>query len=132
MLKTDINDNPSKYLRDNLLEHHDYEAVSKEIYKNLKKWYNVDIDVIRFLKSDPLIPNKLFLDIYPEKRKKTQNSFDACHMKRNVWSMDYKNSSQTPNNKNGLNFSRNFEDYGDTNEFFSQNNGSYYFLHRIN
>lgn len=48
-----------------MLEHHDYEAIPKEIYNELKKWYGVDIDIVRFLKTDPMDANKLFLEKYP-------------------------------------------------------------------
>ena len=105
-------------MNDNLLEHHDYEAVSKEIYKNLKKWYNVDIDIIRFLKIDPLINNKLYLDIYPEKRKKPNSSLDLHHSKRNVWSMDIQNLSNFP--KQIFSNSRHIEEFNEGNEFLGQ------------
>jgi len=100
-------------LKDNLLEHHDFEALSKEIYKNLKKWYNADIDIIRFLKVDTLINNKMILDIYPEKKKNPSNSIDSYHSKRNVWSMDYQSFQQLPNSRHGLSNSRNMDDYND-------------------
>jgi len=123
LLKTDMNNNPVKYMKDNLLEHHDYEAVSKEIYKNMKKWYNVDIDIIRFLKLDPLINNKLYLDIYPEKRKKNNNSIDAHHSKRNGWSMDIQNFSNFP--KQILSNSRHTEDFNDGTDIYSQSMSIY-------
>lgn len=73
MLKLDHKKNLCNILKDNLLEHHDYEGVSKEIYKNLKKWYNSDIDIIRFLKNDALMENKLILELYPERKKNTHS-----------------------------------------------------------
>ena len=105
------------------MEHHDYETLSKEIYKNLKKWYNVDIDIIRFLKIDPLVNNKLYLDIYPEKRKKMSNSIDAFHSKRNGWSLDYQSFSQaaTPTSINVFRNSKNFEETYDLNDFYNKN-----------
>lgn len=120
MLKIDLNNIPSKYLKDNLLEHHDYEAVSKEIYKNIKKWYNVDIEIIRILKADPLNNNKLFLDLYPEKRKNLQNSFDSFIGKRSLLS-DQQNLSQPPNSRQSYNNSKNFDDFNEVNEAFRQN-----------
>ena len=52
-------------LKENLLEHHDYEAVSKFIFRYLKKWYGVDYEIIRFLKMDPVAPSQLYLELYP-------------------------------------------------------------------
>ena len=120
LLKVDMNNNPVKFLKDNLLEHHDYEAVSKEIYKNLKAWYNVDIDIIRFLKVDPLINGKLHLDIYPEKRR-SSNSMEAFHSRRNVWSMDYQNMMPNSVSRQGFNNSRTFDDFNDSQDIYHQN-----------
>ena len=62
-------------LKENLLEHHDYEAVSKNVFRYLKKWYGVDYEIVRFLKRDPLDDKKLCLELYPEKDRtwKTNN-----------------------------------------------------------
>lgn len=43
-------------LRDNLLEHYDYEAVPKRIFINLKAWYGCDYEIVRLLKYDPSQP----------------------------------------------------------------------------
>ncbi len=40
-------------LKDNLLEHYDYEAISKKVFTYLKAWYGIDHEIIRFLKYDP-------------------------------------------------------------------------------
>lgn len=61
-------------LRDNLLEHHDYEAVSKQVFRYLKKWYGVDYEIVRFLKKDPIDEDRVFLDLYPEKNSLTKSS----------------------------------------------------------
>ena len=69
-------------LKPGLLEHHDFEAISWEIYKNLKKWYNIDVEVKRYLKNDPLSKDQFFLDIYPEKKKATvSNDFEKMKEK---------------------------------------------------
>ena len=46
------------------MEHHDYEALPRSIFKCLKKWYGVDYEIIRFLKIDPFDDNKLVLELY--------------------------------------------------------------------
>ncbi len=51
-------------LKENLLEHHDYEAITKNVFKYLKKWYDVDYEIIRFLKKDPFNENKLALELH--------------------------------------------------------------------
>ena len=47
-------------LKENLLEHHDYEAVPKNVFRYLKKWYGIDIEIVRLLKIDPL-ENRIYL-----------------------------------------------------------------------
>ena len=60
---------PELELKDNLLEHHDYEAVSKKIYDVLAKWYGFDFEICRMLKPDPFRENQPYLDLYPSKLK---------------------------------------------------------------
>jgi hypothetical protein len=52
------------FLKEFLMEHHDYEALPRSVFRHLKKWYNVDYEIIRFLKIDPLDEKKLALDLY--------------------------------------------------------------------
>jgi hypothetical protein len=52
-------------LKPNLLEHHDFEAVNKEIFEIFVTWYGCDYEIYRVLKPDPFHDNKLFLDLYP-------------------------------------------------------------------
>lgn len=52
-------------LKENLLEHLDFEAIPKHIYLHLKKWYGTDYDIMRFLKKNPEDENMLFLELYP-------------------------------------------------------------------
>jgi hypothetical protein len=54
-------------LKENLLEHHDFEAVSHDVYEAFVKWYTCDYDIPRVLKPDPAHPQKLCLDLYPGK-----------------------------------------------------------------
>ncbi|EAR83941.1 DUSP domain protein (macronuclear) [Tetrahymena thermophila SB210] len=73
-------------LKENLLEHYDYEAVPKSIFCYIKMWYGVDYEIIRFLKYDASQPvdKSVYLDLYPEKilafslpigiRKRSKNS----------------------------------------------------------
>ncbi|KAL4470091.1 hypothetical protein ABPG72_008750 [Tetrahymena utriculariae] len=60
-------------LNDNLLEHHDYVVLSKSVFMQLKKWYNVDVIIPRFLKFDS-IERVFFVDLYPEKNNLVNNS----------------------------------------------------------
>ena len=55
-------------LKENLLEHHDFEAVSKQVYETLSDWYGSDFEITRLLKSDPSRPNQLVLDLYPSRK----------------------------------------------------------------
>jgi hypothetical protein len=50
-------------LKENLIEHHDYEAVSVEVWKHLSSWYQFDIAIPRFLTYDART-DKTFLDLY--------------------------------------------------------------------
>ena len=52
-------------LKENLLEHLDYEAIPKHIYSHLKKWYGSDFEIIRFMKNDPVHKDQVFLELYP-------------------------------------------------------------------
>lgn len=54
-------------LKQNLLEHHDFEAVSKQVFELLQTWYGCDYEIYRVLKPDPFHDNKLYLDLYPSK-----------------------------------------------------------------
>ena len=54
-------------LKENLLEHHDYEAVSKKVYDVLAKWYGSDFEISRMLRPDPFRDNKPYLELYPSK-----------------------------------------------------------------
>lgn len=54
-------------LKENLLEHYDYVALPKKLFKLFKSWYGVDFEILRYLKPDPTQFNKMILDLYPGK-----------------------------------------------------------------
>ena len=55
-------------LKDDIIEHFDFEAVSLDIWRFFKSWYDSDLALLRFIKPDKVNRNSLFLDLYPEKR----------------------------------------------------------------
>lgn len=59
-------------LKDNLLEHHDFEAIPQKIFDQLARWYGCDFEISRFLRPDPFRNNKLFLDLYPSKKLQSE------------------------------------------------------------
>jgi len=52
-------------LREHLLEHHDYEVVSRKVFSVLARWYGCDFEIARGMKEDPFKKNKFYLDLYP-------------------------------------------------------------------
>lgn len=54
-------------LKENLLEHHDFEAISRHIYFAFYQWYGCDFEITRILKRDPSDPTKCYLELYPSK-----------------------------------------------------------------
>ena len=60
-----LNINNFYELKENLLEHYDFAALPKKIYKLFKKWYDIDFEVIRYLRPDPTQNNKMVLELYP-------------------------------------------------------------------
>jgi len=61
-------------LKDNLLEHHDFEAINSNVYEHLVNWYGCDYDIPKLLRPDPTHPNKLYLELYPKKLKQKANN----------------------------------------------------------
>lgn len=53
------------FLKNNLIQHHDYEAVSSEIWKYLSSWYTYDVVIERQIRYDPDNEN-YYLDMHPE------------------------------------------------------------------
>jgi len=42
----------SMNLKENIIEHFDYEAISPEVWKYLYSWYSADWCILRYLKKD--------------------------------------------------------------------------------
>lgn len=56
----------SVQMKENLLEHFDYEVLPRLVFIQLKEWYGVDTIIVRHLKVDLTNPNSMQVDIYPE------------------------------------------------------------------
>jgi hypothetical protein len=58
----------SIFLKDNLVEHHDFVVVSPEVWKYLQSWYSSDWSIARYLKREKLGGGKKgwVLDLYPD------------------------------------------------------------------
>lgn len=54
-------------LKENLLEHHNYEAVSKQIFEVFLSWYGCDYEIFRVLRPNQFSDGKMYLDLYPSK-----------------------------------------------------------------
>ena len=57
--------NMSMYLKPNLVEHHEFEAVSAAVWKHLYSWYTADMSIVRNVRKDRSNRNRTFLDLYP-------------------------------------------------------------------
>jgi hypothetical protein len=73
LLKNDIildlgNMSADLELKDNLLEHHDYEALPQKIFDQLSRWYGSDFEIARPLRPDPFRDYKYYLELYPSKK----------------------------------------------------------------
>lgn len=56
--------NDCSVLKPDLIEHHDYEAVSADVWKHLSSWYHYDIEISRPLYYD-MRSGKTQLELYP-------------------------------------------------------------------
>ena len=56
-------------LKPDILERHDFEAVSREVFEMLAGIYGCDYKIIRLLRPDPSHANKMYLDLFPSKLK---------------------------------------------------------------
>lgn len=56
------------FLKENIIEHFDYEAVSPDVWKHLYSWYSTDWCIMRYIKKDRVNRYALVLDLYPEKK----------------------------------------------------------------
>lgn len=63
-----INKNNFISLKPNLIEHHDYVLVPADIWAFFKSWYDYDFVLLRYIKRDQMNQDKLYLELYPEKK----------------------------------------------------------------
>ena len=62
---SDLKEAKCLILKENLLEHLDYEAVPRHIFILLRRWYGTDYEIMRSLKKEPTHKNQVFLELYP-------------------------------------------------------------------
>ena len=55
-------------LKPNLIEHHDYVLVPADVWAYFKSWYDFDFALLRYIKRDQMNHDKLYLELYPEKK----------------------------------------------------------------
>eukprot|EP00357_Protocruzia_adherens_P011253 CAMPEP_0115028432 /NCGR_PEP_ID=MMETSP0216-20121206/36286_1 /TAXON_ID=223996 /ORGANISM="Protocruzia adherens, Strain Boccale" /LENGTH=825 /DNA_ID=CAMNT_0002404593 /DNA_START=663 /DNA_END=3140 /DNA_ORIENTATION=+ len=65
ILNSDLLKKGELLLRDDIMEHYDFEAVSFRIWKYLKELYRCDYEIKRYLVPDTNRPGELVLDLYP-------------------------------------------------------------------
>ncbi len=53
-------------LKDNIVEHFDFEAVSPTVWKYLYSWFSADWCIMRNLKRDKTNSHGVYLELYPE------------------------------------------------------------------
>lgn len=53
-------------LKENIVEHFDFEAVSPNVWRFLYSWYSADWCIMRFVKRDKVNSFGVVLDLYPE------------------------------------------------------------------
>jgi hypothetical protein len=61
-----LKDGRSMNLKDNIVEHFDFEAVSTAVWKYIYSWYSADWCIMRNIKRDRTTPNGVYLELYPE------------------------------------------------------------------
>ena len=64
-------------LKDNLIEHFDYESLYPIVWKHLYSWYSADIQLVRNLKKDALNRHVMILDLYPENEKLSKYAYQS-------------------------------------------------------
>lgn len=69
-------------LKENLLENYDFVALPKKIYKLFKKWYNIDFEIIRYVRPDPTQNNKMVIDLYPGIFNNIKKKYKKKNIKR--------------------------------------------------
>jgi len=58
-------DDQTLKLKQNLLEHHDFEVIDLEVFKYLCHWYGCDYKIRRRIITDSLDKTGLSVDLYP-------------------------------------------------------------------
>lgn len=53
-------------LKENIVEHFDFEAVTPTVWKYLYSWYSADWCIMRNLKRDKTNSHGVYLELYPE------------------------------------------------------------------
>jgi hypothetical protein len=61
-----LKDGRSMSLKENIIEHFDFEAVTPGVWRLLYSWYSADWCVMRLLKRDRVNAFGCVLDLYPE------------------------------------------------------------------
>ena len=51
-------------LKENLMEHYDYEVLTERLFRPFEKWYGINNIIKRPLQKDPTMINKLQLVLY--------------------------------------------------------------------
>jgi hypothetical protein len=70
----------TNFLKDNLIEFHDFVTVSPEIWKHLNSWYGSDWKIGRYLRRDKIFGNKnkgWVLELYPELERMMSSSMQS-------------------------------------------------------
>ena len=53
-------------LKENIIEHFDFEAVSPSVWRYVYSWYSSDWCIMRFVKRDKVNTFGVILELYPE------------------------------------------------------------------
>lgn len=61
-----LNDGRSMNLKENIIEHFDFEAVSPAVWRFIYSWYSADWCIMRQIKRERVISHGVMLDLYPE------------------------------------------------------------------
>jgi hypothetical protein len=64
------------HLKENIVEHFDYEAITPDVWKHIYSWYSADWSILRYVCKDRVNRYAVFLDLYPE-RKQLSLDLDA-------------------------------------------------------
>jgi hypothetical protein len=56
------------HLKENLIEHFDFEAITPSVWKYLYAWYSSDWCILRYVRADSSNTHGVIIDLYPELR----------------------------------------------------------------